>query len=914
MSAEIPYARVLAETAAWPLGSLCAFRQGLTHLGRHEGGTLTERTKVTAHALEDNLRLRAGGASLETLRHVRDHVWFGPVPGVGDRPLADMLRHLALLYFEKEGGNLHLKRTWAIDGVQKRLESYELAHRLRYLTLALPLDLLAAALETECPAPAFLYPSDAPIQQAFETLLGEGTTELHCHLGACLRFEALWTYVMATTGGVRNGGERTDAEEECMAADAGPFGDPGTLVNWLATSGLARLTLAEYLAHRGGSNSSSAESFGVFMGHFLRGEPPDQRDHRRTLSELAKGTQPAPAQLVRALYRRYADMHSLGGELRTLKCLLKSDPLAEMLAIKDGVGWPESHFTCRALQYLQGFGRNDLVFSQIFWQYQRIRCITYRYLTEEPGTSGLDWFVRFFHRVAPLRRGLDERVLIDSAVQIHQGQAFPGKSRRAARLDTLEVRISPKGSDNKFREFLCKVRDRSETEEHGKIPSDIKFGVIVHFNKVGLDTSTTIVRPGRDSGNGLIFSRYGARYRKWRRQMSTIKRVLSQEPFFLRTLRGLDICGQELSTPLWPLLPLLGELRQAARDLASEQAGQPSMQLPRFGITLHAGEEFRTPLEGLRRIHEPIEFHLLERKDRIGHAIALGINVSEWSRVSPVAWQPTEERIDDLLWLFDRAPQLESRPSTRLMDLLEGEVYARGCFMYGNDLLRSIDREAALAALREARMLRHAPEILRRWNYPNMDRVPPSLSLSERLLHLYLTDLSVFRRGSAPVEVVTSEEETKFVENAQLFLREVFSSMQLTVEANPSSNLLVAELGALDRHPMFRLCPVSHVKTAVVSYGSGQIASQITHRLRRLWKQLQGTLCPSSRMPRVRVALSTDDPITFATSLPEEIAYTYHALVRQGCPADVALEWLRDRLKDSRDGLFTIDDVSSLGP
>src|SRR6185436_13335245 len=101
--------------------------------------------------------------------------------------------------------------------------------------------------------------------------------------------------------------------------------------------------------------------------------------------------------------------------------------------------------------------------------------------------------------------------------------------------------------------------------------------------------------------------------------------------------------------PTWVFLPLLSRLLDASRIAAAALASRG--RIPPFRFTLHAGEDFRRLAEGLRRIHEPIEFAGgLRPGDRIGHAVALGTPPDRWLESADATPQPRMERLDDLLW------------------------------------------------------------------------------------------------------------------------------------------------------------------------------------------------------------------------------------------------------------------------
>ncbi len=58
--------------------------------------------------------------------------------------------------------------------------------------------------------------------------------------------------------------------------------------------------------------------------------------------------------------------------------------------------------------------------------------------------------------------------------------------------------------------------------------------------------------------------------------------------------------------------------------------------------------------------------------------------------------------------------------------------------------------------------------------------------------------------------------------------------------------------------------------------------------------------------PHYRIALSDDDPLTFATTLLDEYRHTYFALLRAGYSQTDAINWLKQRRQDAMDAAFTV--------
>jgi hypothetical protein len=136
----------------------------------------------------------------------------------------------------------------------------------------------------------------------------------------------------------------------------------------------------------------------------------------------------------------------------------------------------------------------------------------------------------------------------------------------------------------------------------------------------------------------------------------------------------------------------------------------------------------------------------------------------------------------------------------------------------------------------------------------------PELRAEHLLLRRYLSDSGVWTRGHEPIEVAVDASELRMLAAAQRWLRRVYAKLEITIETNPSSNLVVGDYRELREHPAFRLRP------------------------------LPGNESPDEH--RMFVSINTDDPITFATGLADEYAHLYFALLGNGVSSDAALAWL----------------------
>ena len=171
-----------------------------------------------------------------------------------------------------------------------------------------------------------------------------------------------------------------------------------------------------------------------------------------------------------------------------------------------------------------------------------------------------------------------------------------------------------------------------------------------------------------------------------------------------------------------------------------------------------------------------------------------------WGRSHSVAYQPQEEHLDDLLWLRAHTRHRWLRPyrdyltdipyllrRTFMLNYLQVILIwnaSRGCskqdgcaisptFYRLGTTLTWIPNHARGASLKKS-----------------CTRTRRNLSLAPR---------------SAPHEVLFTDKDAALLRGCSAGCSTSCLTREITIEANPTSNLLIAELGALDKHPMFQI-------------------------------------------------------------------------------------------------------------
>ncbi len=338
---------------------------------------------------------------------------------------------------------------------------------------------------------------------------------------------------------------------------------------------------------------------------------------------------------------------------------------------------------------------------------------------------------------------------------------------------------------------------------------------------------------------------FGSSIRNLERDGHRIIRALAGDPKRLRWLRGIDLCGVEEAQPLWVAAETIRRVRAESRRIAGRS---PYSDLRPLGLTLHAGEDFRWLTSGVRAVAEPFVWGLLERGDRIGHGIAVTFEPRRWWKaradskedVEPIKWI---NRLLDLAFLAAYTEPQTGKRNKDESEWLDTEVQeALKALRLGGQPPAGSSLVDEVRAFWRALGTATARKLGTSWR-------PADLKLHERWIRAYLWNRSTQEFAKKEVRLIAnpSSPECGLLEKARRRLVREMARMQVCIECNPSSNFVVGGLDAVGAAQDF---------------------------LRR-----RATGNDPQQMETLTWTISTDDPITFATTLADEYAYAWAGMV-----------------------------------
>jgi hypothetical protein len=227
--------------------------------------------------------------------------------------------------------------------------------------------------------------------------------------------------------------------------------------------------------------------------------------------------------------------------------------------------------------------------------------------------------------------------------------------------------------------------------------------------------------------------------------------------------------------------------------------------------------------------------------------------------------QPIEERLHDVLFELDLRERAQLPTRTGRVRRLRKTAVELADEL---GLFETLGTPATAARLRKFRAALFDPSTLRTAMESNeAGNDPGELGWVAR----YLRDDGVAARGERSCPVPGGAEEVAAIVEMQGWIRERIHELNITVEANPSSNRLIMNAGLLKHLPVWQLRE------------------------------------PQNGSPRVPITINDDDPLTFATCLVDEYAYLYAELLRMGRTSKQALKWIDSARRRSLESRFTFD-------
>lgn len=382
------------------------------------------------------------------------------------------------------------------------------------------------------------------------------------------------------------------------------------------------------------------------------------------------------------------------------------------------------------------------------------------------------------------------------------------------------------------------------------------------------------------------------------KQIRNIEKLRQLDKPFTQTIYGIDACNNEVNAPPEVFAYLFRKARHSSAIIPQFFGDTLSGAPKKLRITYHVGEDFFDIASGLRAIDEAILFLELSHGDRLGHALALGIEPPDFYDLkNSRLFIPRQELLDNLAWLwhsmrkyglFDSIVEawINDNTGIHFQKLYRAEIpfsdsnhtisthaYVNGWHLRGDHpkYYKNINEEKVYLRKIELQSRMTPWELLKT---PHVKDIRNRDSQARQLMHLYHFNANIRLKGKEIVELDIPEGYVEIIRLLQNKMIANISNLGIGIETNPSSNYLIGTFRKYHKHPIVRFYD--------------------------RW------IKPNSTSPKAFVSINTDDLGVFDTDLENEYALMASALIN-------AKDEYGHSLYNESDIIRWLDDIRQMG-
>ena len=478
-------------------------------------------------------------------------------------------------------------------------------------------------------------------------------------------------------------------------------------------------------------------------------------------------------------------------------------------------------------------------------------------------------------------------------------------------IEKLEARIKPTDKEEKLRKTIEYCDNYSEEKKkftfnngkcdnHSKENSPQNHFYVIHFIKnkesdwgIGKDSDMTCV---------CRESKLREKIKNEALAINELRKNASESAF---RIYGIDAASHEVNCRPEVFGQVFRYLSNSNIKYSPLHYDQSKIYLPHLKKTYHAGEDFYDIIDGLRSIDEAILFLMLKCGDRIGHAVALGIDAEKYYHDRPYIAMPLQNALDNYAWILYCIKKLGMNVSQSFYAHLkfQFDTYFNDLYHHSSSSHSSISPD--LQAYIQSWKLRgdnpdcYSKEIMNidnignitkphlnpvtewdRYNFCYRDDYKNVKKNVYDLYHKYHFDNKLKKEAEKIVEIKVNDEYVELVKQLQIIMRNFVLCKGVAIESNPSSNFLISKLDKTIELPVFKLFPIEESENDFV---------------------------------RLNVSVNTDDQGVFYTSLIKEYTLLVGALqnerneqnkVLRKYSNDKILTWIKHLIDNSKTQCF----------
>ena len=675
-------------------------------------------------------------------------------------------------------------------------------------------------------------------------ILKKGVSETHLHLSAGMYFSTIWENLMEINS--------SNIESHPLLDEI----NRESFTLYLYQSSIFRLFVSSFLR---AWRIQEKLTFATFIENY------ESKDFAKEIIRTIKGIMQHTSEEKSVNYK----------ELYT-RLRKKNGTIEEMLLDASVHTTPENVFLFECLKYLKA--TRDSFLAPMFWRYIVTKNIIYQGVTQNNNCSGLLYFQRYFRKAATLHFNESEyylrTILLNQICNNH--------------LTKLEVRVSPPlpGGEKSVKRQMCDYMiDILRVYKEILLDKNLKdrtpeLGMVIHFVKSKDKRFFEKCWCLEDVSKWQYF--YGKLQKDYLQIVKELCAIRQEIPELADYIVGIDAASVENNMEPWVFAPIYQNARDSKNKISNPYLSFKPIK--NLGFTFHVGEDFRHVISGLRHIDEVVEHFGYHAGDRIGHGIALGIQVEQWYENNRIVMMPRIEYMENLLWIWGIGKEL-----TIDFSYLEREILKLADEIYRN--LQGITVYSLWKSYQQRfQQFEPDPNYMTQIGACNMEeRIPSDICKRlDRSKQLFWDDKGLahsyhckcyLERMYEVIQVKVEESELSLIKECQKYVRDKISRNGIVVETNPTSNLSISDIERLFEHYILEL----NQKGLESAKGDGLI-----------------------------LTVNSDDPAVFNTSTSNELAYMFYLLLDKGYSRDTILQWINKVRQWGVDTSFVAENTKNI--
>ena len=370
-----------------------------------------------------------------------------------------------------------------------------------------------------------------------------------------------------------------------------------------------------------------------------------------------------------------------------------------------------------------------------------------------------------------------------------------------------------------------------------------------------------------------------------------------------KLITTIDVAGDENKTPPEVYAPVIKYLRRDIKKLDDFKAhyikyqrdGHEFAENYKLRISVHAGEDFNHIITGMRKVYESVKFYKMGHRDRLGHALAIGIEPKEWCEQNGDIFVSKQEHLDNLVWLYYQSIEVISSYKNAQQLRLKYEkiikkLYEKIYKSNHNHLSDEIDDIYKAWKLREFcpnvmfennESLNKADEYLKIADFDESKLCKDDYKEAKKIYEKYHNCSKVRKKGDEIIKIeyanindnyfeyCINDEDLELIEAVQDRLIQKLCDKGIIIETNPSSNVYISYIDSFEKHPIYRWNPIE---------------DQDLEDSKKFNKY-------GIRTSRLEVCVNTDDPAIMPTTLRNEFEVIENSALKHSDSQENIKNW-----------------------